>query len=37
MDLQNLADIAIKAALAAGKVIQKYMNDDFIILENGEI
>ncbi|WP_397445247.1 3'(2'),5'-bisphosphate nucleotidase CysQ [Polaribacter sp. R77954] len=34
MDLQNLTDIAIKAALAAGKVIQKYMNEDFTILEN---
>ena len=34
MDLQHLTNIAIKAALAAGKVIQKYMNDDFIILEN---
>ncbi|APZ48103.1 inositol monophosphatase [Polaribacter reichenbachii] len=33
MDLQNLTDIAIQAALAAGKVIQKYMNDDVTILE----
>ncbi len=33
MDLQNLTNIAIKAAKSAGKVIQKYMNDDFTILE----
>ena len=28
MDLSQLNNIAIKAALSAGKVIQKYMNDD---------
>lgn len=33
MDLQKLTDIAIQAALAAGKVIQKYMNDDVTVLE----
>ena len=33
MDLQQLADIAIQAALAAGKVIQKYMNGDVTVLE----
>lgn len=34
IDLIELSKTAIKAALAAGKVIQKYMNDDFLILEN---
>tara|TARA_R110000772_G_scaffold203761_2_gene313893 strand:- start:1770 stop:2597 length:828 start_codon:yes stop_codon:yes gene_type:complete len=33
MDLLQLNNIAIKAALAAGKVIQKYMNDDVIVEE----
>lgn len=28
MDVQNLCDIAIKAALAAGKIIQNHMNHD---------
>lgn len=31
MDLAQLNNIAIKAALAAGKVIQKYMNDDVLV------
>jgi len=31
MNLTHLNDIAIKAALAAGKVIQKYMNDDISV------
>lgn len=31
MNLSQLNDIAIKAALSAGKVIQKYMNDDIIV------
>ena len=34
IDLEQLSKVAIKAALAAGKVIQKYMDDDFTILEN---
>ena len=34
LDVDRLAKIAIKAALEAGKIIQKYMDDDFIILEN---
>ncbi|WP_248724702.1 3'(2'),5'-bisphosphate nucleotidase CysQ [Seonamhaeicola sp. ML3] len=31
MDLQQLANIAIEAALSAGKVIQKYMNEDVLV------
>jgi len=31
MDLLQLANIAIKAALAAGKIIQQYMNDDIVV------
>jgi fructose-1,6-bisphosphatase/inositol monophosphatase family enzyme len=31
MDLSPLSDIAIKAALAAGKVIQHYMHDDVLV------
>lgn len=31
MDLQHLANIAIEAALSAGKIIQKYMNDDIVV------
>ncbi|MFD2725711.1 3'(2'),5'-bisphosphate nucleotidase CysQ family protein [Hyunsoonleella rubra] len=31
MDLQYLANIAIEAALSAGKIIQKYMNDDIVV------
>lgn len=31
MDLQHLANIAIEGALSAGKIIQKYMNDDIIV------
>lgn len=31
MDLVYLNNIAIKAALSAGKVIQKYMNDDILV------
>ncbi len=31
MDLQHLANIAIEAALSAGKVIQKHMNDDITV------
>ncbi len=31
MDLQHLANIAIEAALSAGKIIQKYMNDNIIV------
>ena len=31
MDLLQLKNIAIKAALSAGKVIQKYMNDDVLV------
>lgn len=31
MDLQHLVNIAIEAALSAGKVIQKHMNDDIIV------
>lgn len=31
MDLIQLNHIAIKAALSAGKVIQKYMNDDVVV------
>lgn len=31
MDLSKLNDIAIKAALSAGKVIQKYMNDEISV------
>ncbi len=30
-DLLQLSNIAIKAALAAGKVIQRYMNDDVLV------
>ena len=33
MDFIYLSEIAIKAALSAGKVIQKYMNDDFLVNE----
>jgi len=31
MDLQHLANIAIEAALSAGKIIQKYMDDDIVV------
>lgn len=31
MDLQHLANIAIEAAISAGKIIQKYMNDDIVV------
>jgi fructose-1,6-bisphosphatase/inositol monophosphatase family enzyme len=31
MDLVQLNNIAIKAALSAGKVIQQYMNDDVLV------
>ena len=31
MDLVHLSSIAIKAALAAGKVIQKHMNEDISV------
>ncbi len=31
MDLMQLNRLAIKAALSAGKVIQKYMNDDIVV------
>lgn len=31
MDLQHLANIAIEAALSAGKIIQKHLNDDIIV------
>lgn len=31
MDLQHLANIAIQAALSAGKIIQKYMDDNVIV------
>ena len=31
MDLSKLNNIATKAALSAGKVIQKYMNDDVVV------
>ncbi len=31
MDLSQLSDIAIKAALSAGAVIQKYMHDDVLV------
>ncbi|WP_299548155.1 inositol monophosphatase family protein [Seonamhaeicola sp.] len=31
MDLQHLANIAIEATLSAGKVIQKYMNDNMVV------
>lgn len=31
MDLQQLANIAIEAALAAGKIIQKYMNYNILV------
>lgn len=31
MDLSQLNNIAIKAALSAGKVIQKYMNEDVLV------
>jgi len=31
MDLQHLANIAIEAALSAGKIIQKYMDDDILV------
>lgn len=31
MDLQHLAHIAIEAALSAGKIIQKHLNDDIIV------
>lgn len=33
MDLRQLTDIAKKAALAAGEVIQKYMNEDISVQE----
>jgi len=33
MDLLQLNNIAIKAALAAGKIIQKYMNEDVFVEE----
>lgn len=33
MDLLQLNNIAIKAALSAGKVIQKHLNDDVIVLK----
>lgn len=33
MDLLHLNNIAIKAALSAGKIIQKYMNDDFSVIK----
>lgn len=33
MDLLQLNNIAIKAALSAGKVIQQYMNDDDVLVE----
>lgn len=31
MDLQHLANIAIEAALSAGKIIQKHLNDDIVV------
>ena len=31
MDLQHLTNIAIEAALSAGTIIQKYMNDTIIV------
>jgi fructose-1,6-bisphosphatase/inositol monophosphatase family enzyme len=31
MDLQHLANIAIEASVSAGKIIQKYMNDNIIV------
>ncbi len=31
MDLQHLANIAIEAALSAGKIIQKHMNDNIVV------
>ena len=31
MDLQHLANTAIEAAISAGKIIQKYMNDNIIV------
>ena len=31
MDLLKLNEIAIEAALSAGKVIQKYMNEDVLV------
>ncbi|MBC3759810.1 inositol monophosphatase [Hyunsoonleella sp. SJ7] len=31
MDLQHLANIAIEAALSAGKIIQKYMKEDIVV------
>ena len=31
MDLQHLANIAIEAALSAGKIIQKHLNDDITV------
>ncbi|WP_341214482.1 inositol monophosphatase family protein [uncultured Wocania sp.] len=31
MDLNHLANIAIEAALSAGKIIQKYLNDNLIV------
>lgn len=31
MDIQHLANIAIEAALSAGKIIQKHMNDNIIV------
>ena len=33
MDLLNLTNIAIKAALSAGKIIQQHMNDDILVEE----
>lgn len=33
-DFTALSEVAIKAVLVAGKVIENYMNEDFIILEN---
>jgi len=36
MDLLQLSNIAIKAALSAGKIIQKYMNDDVIVRKKNE-
>lgn len=35
MDLQHLANIAIEAALSAGKIIQKYMDDDILVEQKG--
>ena len=33
LDLEHLANLAIKAALSAGKIIQKYMNEDVLVEE----